>query len=189
MAGNLPASAPGDPWRGFPVDPRLPENTDLRSSDADRDRVHSILANAYAEGRLTRAELDERTDGVARSRTLGELPAYFLDLIPAKGADGLVRRDDLRSQALELYRKNLREAMWGFLSASLICWVIWGWTTGLEGFQWPWFVMLGTGIHVARTRFVKTDLIDSEVRRLERKQEKALEKQQRRELPPGEDHR
>lgn len=185
MAGNLPSPAPGDPWTGFPLDPRLPANAELRAADADRDRVHQVLASAYAEGRLTRPEFDERTDGVARSRTLGELPAFILDLVPGTGTARAAQVGDLRAQAVAAYRKNLREAWWGLLSASVICWVIWGVTSFPDGFQWPWFVVLGTGVNLARTRFMKAESIESEIQRLERKEARALEKHQRRELPPG----
>ena len=43
--------------------------------------ISDALGTAYAEGRLTPAELDERSDAVAQARTLSELPAIFDDLI------------------------------------------------------------------------------------------------------------
>ena len=73
-----------------------------------------------------------------------------------------------------------REALWGFLAASLICWTIWlvgAWgPNGLDpGFPWPLFVMLGTGLNVGRVQFRRDDEIASERRRLEKKQRKQLE--------------
>ena len=53
----------------------------LRASDRDRDVISDVLGTAYAEGRLTPAELDERSDAVAQARTLSELPAIIDDLI------------------------------------------------------------------------------------------------------------
>ena len=62
-------------WERFPHDPRLAANAPLRASDRDRDVVTDVLATAYSEGRLTREELDERSDRAASAKTLGELPA------------------------------------------------------------------------------------------------------------------
>ena len=49
-------------WERFSLDPRHPENARLRASDRDRDVVSDLLGTAYAEGRLTPEELDERSD-------------------------------------------------------------------------------------------------------------------------------
>ena len=67
-------------WEQFSHDPRQPEHGRLRASDRDRDVISDVLGTAYAEGRLTPAELDERSDAVARARTLSELPAIIDDL-------------------------------------------------------------------------------------------------------------
>ncbi|MDI3403631.1 DUF1707 SHOCT-like domain-containing protein [Streptomyces cavernicola] len=56
------------------------EPTDLRASDADRDRTADILREALAEGRLTAEEHAERIDGVYRAKTLAELEPYVRDL-------------------------------------------------------------------------------------------------------------
>ncbi|MFF1300561.1 MULTISPECIES: DUF1707 domain-containing protein [unclassified Streptomyces] len=54
--------------------------TDLRASDADRDRVADILREALAEGRLTADEHAERVEGVLAAKTVGELDAFIQDL-------------------------------------------------------------------------------------------------------------
>src|SRR3954447_10077226 len=41
----------------------------LRASDADRDQVAALLSAAYAEGRLTREEHDERLEQVIVAKT------------------------------------------------------------------------------------------------------------------------
>lgn len=176
MSAQLPVPASGDPWTRFPLDPRVPANAGLRAADTDRDLVHQLLVTAYAEGRLDRSELDERTDGVARAKTLGELPGFVTDLLPATSRPLLAPQADLVAQATERWRRARREAAWGFFSASLICWVIWG-ATMLGGFPWPIFVMLGTGLNVLRTMTNRSDMVADEVRRLEKKQ--------RKQLPPG----
>ncbi|RYB94649.1 DUF1707 domain-containing protein [Nocardioides oleivorans] len=43
------------------------------ASDADRERVCNVLSAAFAEGRLTSTELDERTTQALASRTHGQL--------------------------------------------------------------------------------------------------------------------
>ena len=68
-------------WEQFSHDPRQPEHGRLRASDRDRDVISDVLGTAYAEGRLTPAELDERSDAVARARTLSELLAFIDDLV------------------------------------------------------------------------------------------------------------
>ncbi|MFI8825919.1 DUF1707 domain-containing protein [Streptomyces sp. NPDC053431] len=57
----------------------------LRASDADRDRVADILADALAEGRLDAEEHAQRIDAVYQAKTVGELEPIVRDL-PAGGA-------------------------------------------------------------------------------------------------------
>lgn len=52
----------------------------VRASDAERDQATEILRVAYAEGRLTRAELDERTDAAYAAKTRADLCALTSDL-------------------------------------------------------------------------------------------------------------
>jgi len=54
----------------------------LRASDADRDQVAVLLSAAYAEGRLTREEHDERLEQVLAARTFDELVPLTADLVP-----------------------------------------------------------------------------------------------------------
>ncbi|MFI0237254.1 DUF1707 domain-containing protein [Streptomyces sp. NPDC016845] len=60
--------------------------TDLRASDADRDRIADILREALAEGRLDADEHAERIDGVYRAKTVGELEPLVRDLPGAHAA-------------------------------------------------------------------------------------------------------
>ena len=52
---------PSELWSGFALDPRDPAHAGLRASDADRERIQRVLADAFADGRLDREEHDERT--------------------------------------------------------------------------------------------------------------------------------
>jgi hypothetical protein len=53
---------------------------DLRASDADRDRVLALLAEAVSDGRLTPEEHAERVQRACTARTLGELAELTTDL-------------------------------------------------------------------------------------------------------------
>jgi len=52
----------------------------IRASDADRERVAARLRDHFAEGRLTRDELDERITAALNARTLGDLRVLMTDL-------------------------------------------------------------------------------------------------------------
>jgi uncharacterized membrane protein YccC len=175
---------PANPWPGFSLDPRVPAHAALRASDQDRDVVQQVLVEAYADGRLDREEFDERSERAAAARTLGELPALMGDLVSSRALAkpgttdlALASADELRTRAVEKYASDRREALMAFIGPSLITWAIWGiinWTDWANAFPWPLFVMLGTGINLIRTVVRKSDIIESHVRSLERKQAKAL---------------
>ena len=52
----------------------------IRISDADRDKVADRLRDHFAEGRLSRDELDERIAATLTARTVGDLRAIMADL-------------------------------------------------------------------------------------------------------------
>jgi len=52
----------------------------IRTSDADRERVTARLREHFAEGRLTRDELDERVAAALSARTYGDLRPITADL-------------------------------------------------------------------------------------------------------------
>ncbi|RYC13898.1 DUF1707 domain-containing protein [Nocardioides zhouii] len=148
----------------------------MRASDRDRAVIETVLADAFAEGRITRAEYDERTDAAMASRTLGELMPLVDDL-PV----GRAQQSSIPEEAVRAYVQARRSAIWGFLSASLICWVIWVATSfGGDGFNaqfpWPLFVMLGTGLNAGRVAWQRDEIIEEETRRLEKKERKELKR-------------
>ena len=53
----------------------------LRASDADREQVMTVLTTAFAEGRLTRDEHDERVSQVMAARTFDDLVPVTHDLV------------------------------------------------------------------------------------------------------------
>ncbi|HET8970273.1 MAG TPA: DUF1707 domain-containing protein [Candidatus Nanopelagicales bacterium] len=76
-----------------PVDPLR-----MRASDADRERVAGVLREAYADGRLSPVEHEERLAEVYRATTYGELVPVLHDLpvppgtlaVPAGGSSEVV---------------------------------------------------------------------------------------------------
>ena len=54
---------------------------DLRASDADRDQVATLLSTAYAEGRLSREEHEERLDQLMAAKTFDDLLPITRDLV------------------------------------------------------------------------------------------------------------
>jgi DNA-binding PadR family transcriptional regulator len=52
----------------------------IRISDADRERATARLRDHFAEGRLTREELDERVTAALNARTAGDLRRVLADL-------------------------------------------------------------------------------------------------------------
>jgi hypothetical protein len=166
-------------WSSFSHDPRDVQFQAMRASDLDRSVVQQALTEAYADGRLDREELDERTDRASGARTLGELAPIVSDLVPS--SSGTTQRGlaaatpvEIHDRALEKYRTDRREAVFGFLFATLVCTVIWFLTTGPGHFPWPAFVALGTGINVAKTVSRKSEIVASHERRLEKKRAKEL---------------
>src|ERR1700728_480670 len=52
----------------------------IRVSDADREQVTERLRDHFAEGRLTREELDERVTAALSAKTAGDLRRLMVDL-------------------------------------------------------------------------------------------------------------
>ncbi len=53
----------------------------LRASDADREQVATVLSTAYAEGRLTREEHDDRLGQLLQAKTFDQLIPITHDLV------------------------------------------------------------------------------------------------------------
>jgi hypothetical protein len=71
VSTNLPAEQGPDP---------VADALRMRASDADREKVASILRDAYVEGRLTAVEHEERLAETYRAMTYGELVPVMRDL-------------------------------------------------------------------------------------------------------------
>jgi hypothetical protein len=141
----------------------------LRASDADRDRVAVRLRAAYAEGRLTSAEFDERVTAALQARTLAELDALTLDLPADSPADPRAEAGSAepgRSSATPVSRtagdvdrpvsssppdrrhRSAAESLRAWASVSVIVWGIWLASAitggGLQGL-WPVWVTVPWG--------------------------------------------
>lgn len=64
----------------------------------------------------------------------------------------------------------------GFLTPVLICWAIWA-VTMFGGFPWPVFVMIPTGLGLISTLVRRQDIIESNERKILKKEAVQLEKE------------
>ena len=83
--------------------------SDLRASDADRERVVAVLAEAASDGRLTLDEHSERVQRAYRARTLGELAGLTRDLVPP--GEQPLKLDDSRTVSV-FFSSARREGRW-----------------------------------------------------------------------------
>jgi hypothetical protein len=103
--------------------------SELRASDADRERVAERLRAAAGEGRLTADELEERLERAFSARTDAELEPLTSDLpVPRARPRTASRRPDLGP----------------YLAVSAMIVAIWA-LTGM-GYFWPVWPILGWGV-------------------------------------------
>jgi hypothetical protein len=114
---------------------------DMRTSDAERQRVADFLRDCCAEGRLTPDELEERLDRAYRARTQGELRELAADLPPVGGAVA----PQPSAAVLEANEAAFRRQLIGFLTANLVVNGIWL-LSGAEGSWWPGWVLLFSAV-------------------------------------------
>jgi len=98
-------------WISAFLSPRTPDTPDpslLRASDADRERIITVLAEALGDGRLTPLEHEERVERVWAARTLGELAELTADLLPPESQP--FRMDN--SPVTAFFRTETRGGRW-----------------------------------------------------------------------------
>jgi hypothetical protein len=124
----------------------MPQNPDIRASDADRDRVAAALREHSAEGRITMDELQERLDATYAAKTIGDLQAITADLpeedlhvhpIPATQK---THTPPARSHTKDLHRFGAVAAWGSWASVSLMCFVVWAIVAVTSGATYPWFL-------------------------------------------------
>ena len=84
-------------------------NERMRVSDADREQVTARLREHFAEGRLTRDELDERITAALNAKTVGDLRRVMVDLPePAPAFAGAGRLPQARAHGPVYVRRGPR---------------------------------------------------------------------------------
>ncbi len=168
-------------WSAFSADPRDPAAAELKATDADRDVAADVLREAYADGRLTRGEYDERSAAALGTRTVGAFLPLLADLLPAGRTPAVHSATaDLRAKAVQRYQRDLNDARNGWMFVSTVTLAIWGVTSFASGewlFFWPVFPIIGVGIGYVSTRVNAESRIEryedkiAETRRIKRDRE------------------
>lgn len=126
---------------------------DQRIGDSERDEATARLAEHFAAGRLTRFELDERTEQALSARTRGELDRLMIDLPPAS-AEALPTETVETTTGLTVATQQTPAA---WRRAMLAPWAVFGvffiilWAATGAGYFWPIWPIMGWGIGVAVT--------------------------------------
>ncbi|HZE29903.1 MAG TPA: DUF1707 domain-containing protein [Actinoallomurus sp.] len=142
----------------------------LRVGDAERDEVTTALHEHFAQGRLTRDELDERLTATLSATTVGDLRAVTRDLpggapVPASGRHpaGPWGRGPWEMGAAYRGRGPLSSPWprhgWGrprpfapLLLVALVAAAFTGWWVILPLLACAWFAAAFTGLRHARRR-------------------------------------
>jgi hypothetical protein len=112
--------------------------SELRASDADRERTAERLRTAAAEGRLAAEELEQRLEIALSARRLAELQAVVADLpAPVAGRPARRRRAPVRAEL-------------GMVAATAVVLVA-IWALGGGGYFWPVWPIVGWGLFVTGT--------------------------------------
>jgi len=101
----------------------------IRASDQERESVADVLRDAYAEGRLTLDEFEERTSAAYAARTWADLRELTADLPaePLVGTDLNHRSQAGQPQPVPLAREPYRarrERPFGHLLPILFVWIL-----------------------------------------------------------------
>lgn len=111
----------------------------MRAGDADRDTTISLLREAFAEGRLSQDEFDDRLDGAHAARTYADLAQLTSDLpAPARSVAKVERNEVVKD------RKDRRSAWASWLGVGVLVNIIWFATwmgSGPAPYYWPIWVI------------------------------------------------
>jgi hypothetical protein len=122
----------------------MSDPSQLRVSDADRERLIEELHEHTVAGRLTAEELEERIGGVYRATTYADLDALHTDL-PVSASSVQLELSKRKSRL----RRRLAQEAGGSLSVSAICVGIWI-LSGADGGFWPGWVIAFTMLPLVR---------------------------------------
>ena len=115
----------------------MANDPDIRASDAERERVATLLRDHAAEGRLEVDELDERLRRAYAARTRSELDVLTADLPP---------RLPRRPAPVRPRGSHVRERLVAYAAVMVLLVAIWA-LTGADYF-WPMWPALGWGIAI-----------------------------------------
>ena len=110
----------------------------LRASDADRERVATMLREHYGDGRLNDDDLSQRVEAAYRASTTSELAKLTADLPAPPGPPRPRRRSG--------FETSVRIHFTIYLLVNLLLIGIWAASGG--GYFWPIWPILGWGIGV-----------------------------------------
>lgn len=119
----------------------MPDPSELRVSDQERERAVGEIREHFAAGRLSDEELSDRVQAVYKARTQRELQELRSDLpqLPASRAE---QRAELAERRSHLQRR-LAQQSGGALIPFVVCTVIWL-ASGAQGAFWPiWVALVG----------------------------------------------
>jgi Domain of unknown function (DUF1707) len=146
----VPPNSGGEGWNAFSADPRDPLYQQLRASDADRSQASTMLAGAYAEGRLDSDEYEQRLDQVRSSKSLGELVPVLADVIVAPGQAAAPPGPRFAPSGQFRGQPGMVGPFprWWIGLAVLfnVIWLLTCLTAGRLIYYWPMWPMLGTAI-------------------------------------------
>ena len=111
----------------------------MRAGDADRDTTISLLREAFAEGRLSQDEFDDRLDRAHAARTYADLAQLTLDLPVSASNVAKVERNEVVKDS-----KELRSAWASWLGVGVLVNIIWFATwmgSGPAPYYWPIWVI------------------------------------------------
>jgi hypothetical protein len=131
----------------------MPDNSHLRASDADRERVVNLLREHHAEGRLDMDEFHDRLNAAYEAKTIGDLDALTADLpaidlyrLPSAGLRpapaGTGSWAPARRPGTAVVGPGAHWAIWSVASSILaVAWLLTGAFSG--GLAWlPWFLLI-----------------------------------------------
>ncbi|HEX3511056.1 MAG TPA: DUF1707 domain-containing protein [Solirubrobacteraceae bacterium] len=122
----------------------MPDPSQLRVADSDREQLVDELREHALAGRLTSEELEDRVGGAYRATTRADLDALRADL--PVSSTSIAR--DLRRRKSRLRRRLLQETGGG-LGVSALCVGVWL-SAGAGGDFWPGWVIGLTMLPVVR---------------------------------------
>lgn len=123
-----------------------PSTDFVLASDAERDTVADRVRTAYAEGRLTGEELDQRLTQALRARTRGALLPVTADLPPA-GAHRTAPALAPMAPASAARRRGMQVNWPVYAASAAVCLGIWATVALLGGgtYFWPLWVLIPWG--------------------------------------------